>query len=171
MHLQENYETEELYFSLSHYSIHHFSISFKRQLALCLNVVSFEIFFNDRLCIACSKFHFRKDLSYIETSQLNDSVNHLTGFYLILPFTEKICLKMSLIRYIQLNLFYFCLLNLIRRQFYFINYKDSCKSSPSLRNHSHKKQCISYDYDVIYLKQMFEQKRETKIPMKEPTFQ
>ena len=74
MHLQENYETEELYFSLSHYSIHHFSISFKRQLALCLNVVSFEIFFNDRLCIACSKFHFRKDLSYIETSQLN----HLT---------------------------------------------------------------------------------------------
>ena len=40
-------------------------------------------------CIACSKVHFRKGLSYIETSWLTDSVNHLTGFYLILPFTEK----------------------------------------------------------------------------------
>ena len=30
MHLKENYEMEELYFSLSHYSIHHFSILFKR---------------------------------------------------------------------------------------------------------------------------------------------
>ena len=69
------------------------------------------------LCVACSKFHFRKDLSYIESSQLIDSINHLTGFYLILPFTEKkclnICLKMSLIRYIRLNLSH--LLNLIRR--------------------------------------------------------
>ena len=35
---------------------------------------------------------------------------------------------MSLIRYIRLNLIY--LLNLIRRQFYFINYQDSGKSSP-----------------------------------------
>ena len=131
MHLQEIYEMKKLYFSLSHYSIHHFSILFKRQLALCLNVVSFEIFFlMNELCIAYSKFHFRKDLSDIETSQLIDSVNHLTGFYLILPFTEKICLKMSLIRYIRLNLLY--LLNLIRPQFYFTKYQDSRRSSPSL---------------------------------------
>ena len=80
------------------------------------------------LCIAYSKFHFRKDLGDIETSQLTDSVNRLTGFFLILPFTEKICLKMSLIRYIRLNLLY--LLNLIRGQFYFINYQDSCKAAP-----------------------------------------
>ena len=70
----------------------------------------------------------------LELIELIDSINHLTGFYLILPFTEKrclnICLKMSLIRYIRLNLLY--LLNLIRRQFYFINYQDSCKSSPSV---------------------------------------
>ena len=130
MHLQENYEVEELYFSLSHYSIHHFSILFKRQLAFMLERDFLKSFLMTELCIACSKFHFRKDLSDIETSQLTGTVNHLTGFYLILPFTEKICLKMSLIRYIRLNLFY--LLNLIRRQFYFINYRDSCKSSPSL---------------------------------------
>ena len=47
MHLQENYEMEELYFSLFYYFIHHFSILFKRWLAICLNVFSFEIFFND----------------------------------------------------------------------------------------------------------------------------
>ena len=40
-------------------------------------------------CIACSKFHFKKDLSYIKTNWLTDSVNHVTGFCLILPFTEK----------------------------------------------------------------------------------
>ena len=47
MHLQENYEMEERYFLLSHYSIHHFSILLKQLLALCLNVVSFEILFNE----------------------------------------------------------------------------------------------------------------------------
>ena len=41
------------------------------------------------LFIACSKFHFRKNSGYIETSYLTDSVNHLTGFYLIILFNEK----------------------------------------------------------------------------------
>ena len=57
-------------------------------LVVCLNVVYFEIFFMTELFIACSKFHFRKDSRYINTSQLNDSVNHLTGFYLILPLSS-----------------------------------------------------------------------------------
>ena len=32
---------------------------------------------------------FQENLSYIESSYLTGSVNHLTDFYLILPFTEK----------------------------------------------------------------------------------
>ena len=58
------------------------------------------------LSIACSKFHFRKDLCYIETSQQIDSVNHLTVFHLILPFTEKIMFEQSLIYYIRLNVIF-----------------------------------------------------------------
>ena len=58
MHLQENCEMEELFFSLSHYSIHDFSILFKRQLALCLNGVSFEIFFNDWIVYSLLQISF-----------------------------------------------------------------------------------------------------------------
>ena len=44
MHLQENYEIEEFYIWLSHDSImHRFSILFKQQLLVCLNMVYFEI--------------------------------------------------------------------------------------------------------------------------------
>ena len=42
------------------------------------------------LLIACPKFHFWKDLrDNTETSQLTDSLNHLNGLYLMLPFIEK----------------------------------------------------------------------------------
>ena len=79
-----------------------------------LNVVSFEISFNDWIMYSLLQISFQEKFELIE---LIDSINHLTGFYLILPFTEKkclnICLKMSLIRYIRLNLSH--LLNLIRR--------------------------------------------------------
>ena len=79
------------------------------------------------LIIACSKFYFRNDSCYLETSQLIDSVNHLTGFYVILPLIEKKMFEQSLIRCIRLNSLY--LLNLIRHQIYFTNYQDSFKSS------------------------------------------
>ena len=47
-------------------------------------------FLMTELLIACPKFHFRKDLcDNTETSQLTDSLNHLNGLYLMLPFTEK----------------------------------------------------------------------------------
>ena len=39
--------------------------------------------------IACSKFHFRKYLCYIENSYIIDSVDYLTGLYLILTFLLK----------------------------------------------------------------------------------
>ena len=51
-------------------------------------MVYFEIFFMTELFIACSKFHFRKDSYYIKTSQLIDSVNHSTDFYLIIPLSS-----------------------------------------------------------------------------------
>ena len=57
-------------------------------LVVCLNMVYFEIFFMTELFIACSKFHFRKDSCYIKTSQLIDSVNYSTGFYLITPLSS-----------------------------------------------------------------------------------
>ena len=48
-----------------------------------LNVLMTELF------VVCSKFYFRKDLCYIETSWVIEDVNHLTGFCLILPFIER----------------------------------------------------------------------------------
>ena len=106
MHLQENYKMEEFSFSLSHYSIrHHFSI-----LSNDSHMLGFEIFFN--VWIIFGLFHFRKDLYYIETSKIINSVNHLTGFCLILPFIEKEVLNSLYSVYcIQLNSLY--LLNLI----------------------------------------------------------
>ena len=120
MHLQKKYK--RIFFIFTFTLFHNtffFSILFERQLVTCLNVVYFEIFLMTELFKACSKFHFKKDSCY--------SVNHLTGFCLVLPFIGKKMFEQSLIRYIRLNSLHF--LNLIRRQFYFTNYQDSFKSS------------------------------------------
>ena len=57
MHLQESYEVEKLYFSLSHYS----NIIFQFHLnTLCLNLVSFEIFFNDWIMYSLLQISFQE---------------------------------------------------------------------------------------------------------------
>ena len=61
MHLQENYEIEEFYIWLSHDSImHRFSILFKQQLVVCLNMVYFEISFNDWIIYSLFQISFQK---------------------------------------------------------------------------------------------------------------
>ena len=122
MHLQENYKMEEFSFSLSHYSIrHHFSI-----LSNDSHMLGFEIFFNDWIIFGL--FHFRKDLYYIETSKIIDSVNHLTGFCLILPFIEKEVLN-SLYSVILYSTEFVIFVKFNPGQFYFTNYQDSFKSN------------------------------------------
>ena len=52
---------QKYYFLLSHYSvIHHFSILFKWWLVICLNVVYFEIFFNDWIIYSLFQISFQE---------------------------------------------------------------------------------------------------------------
>ena len=72
-----------------------------------------NLFLKTNLFIACSKFHLRKYLCYIENSYIIDSVDYLTGFYLILTFLLKKYVRIVFNLLYSIKFFIFLKFNLV----------------------------------------------------------